>query len=126
MALRDAPEPWATAMRKAGLVRSNGAANMSALGRAAGGVHTSTISAMMFGERETSPQVVDAVAEALRLPRSQVHEWVGRALSEPRRFEPHPDADLLDSDERAAVNELIRLLARPRKTGRTGARKPRS
>ncbi len=83
---------------------------MSALARAVE-VHTTTIGAMMFGDRATQPETVDKVAKVLGRPRDEVYGWVGKALGVAEPFEPHADADLLDAHERKAVNELIRLLA---------------
>lgn len=89
---------------------------MSGLARSVG-VHTSTISAMIWGRRETDSDTVNLVAEKLRISPVTVFEWVGRARTESEPFKPHPDADLLDKESRAAVNELIRLLARNQKAG---------
>lgn len=98
---------------------------MSALARAASdhaneNIHTSTISSMIFGERETSRVVIGAVAKALGVDVRQVEDWVGNARQVAKPFRPHADADLLDADERRAVNELIRLMALPKRGG--GAR----
>lgn len=78
------------------------------------GAHTSTISAMVFGSRETKPDIVEAVADALRVDRVTVFEWVGRARAQEKPFQPHPDADLLTAEEQDVVNHLIRLLAKGR------------
>lgn len=128
MAARDVPEPWAALLQKANLVdRRNGRPSMTRLAEAAG-VHASTVGAMMYGTRESSADTIDAVAQAVatalrmenprrrRELRRLIHEWAGRSLTEPSKFLPHPDADLLTKDEREAVNELIRLLAASRKT----------
>lgn len=125
MTQRDVPAEWADLLTRARLVGKRGP-SMSRLSEASG-VHTSTISAMMHGSRVTSSDVIDKVAEAIAGgigPRADhgavrhiVHELVGRALAEREPFQPHPDADLLDSRERKAVNELIRLLALPKKRG---------
>ena len=81
---------------------------------------------MMYGDRSSKPEKVDAVADAIARKlgyedstdiRHGIHEWVGRALTEDKPFIPHPDADLLDRQERDAVNELIRLLALSKKQG---------
>lgn len=87
---------------------------MSALARKVD-VHTSTISAMVHGRRDTDPGTVASVAAALKQDTLTVFEWVGLARSEKQPFVPHPDADLLDQEGRDAVNELIRVLARPAK-----------
>lgn len=120
---REVPEPWASPMISAEFVdKRYGTPSMSALGRKAK-VHPSTISEMMYGTRRTTSESVEKVARALypgdgrmaEKRRQQVHEWVGRALAEPKPFAPHPDANLLDGKEREVVNELIRLLTASKK-----------
>lgn len=70
---------------------------------------------MRDGTRETSQATVDAVAAALKMDPRTVAEWVGRARSERNPFKPHGDANLLTGEERKAVNQLIQLLAKPKK-----------
>lgn len=97
---------------------------MSALSTASG-VHTSTISAMMFGERRTTPESVELVAHAIadRIPGRKdpviirVHDLIGRAMTIAEPFEVNRDVELLDADERKLVNEMIRLLAASKKRG---------
>lgn len=83
------------------------------------GTTPSTISAMINGTRDTSSAIVQRVAEALRMGDrvAQVSEWVGLARTEVRPFQPHRDADLLTAEEQEAINEMIRLLAAPKKRG---------
>lgn len=92
----------------------------------ASGIHASTISAMMYGDRRPRQESIDRIAAVLAdlTPnrnkgdiRYRVHKLVGQALGDPGPFEPHPDADLLSVQERKAVNELIRLLAAQKKKG---------
>lgn len=120
---RDVPPPWADAMIRARLVDPrNGRPSMSRLAEAAQ-THASTISAMMYGTRQTSPEVVERVVDALfaheadsHRRRREVNGWIGRALSEDAApFVPHPDAALLSPVEQKAVNEMIRLLAASKK-----------
>lgn len=113
---RQVPEPWASAMERARLVDPrNGRPSMSALAQEVG-THTSTISAMMAGTRKTNTSLVAKVAVALRMEDrvDEVFAWIGRQRTEAEPFTPHPDADLLTSEERQAVNELIRLMTRDR------------
>lgn len=128
---RDVPEPWATVMKKRGLVDPrNGNPSMTKLAEASD-THASTIGAMMFGDRETSAEVIARVAAALypngggnfsrRL--REVNSWVGRALESAQPFQLHPDADLLTPKEREVVNDLVRLLAASKK-GRPAAARP--
>lgn len=124
MTSRDVPEDWWDLLGRADMTDPrSGAPSMSALSRHSG-VHPSTISAMMYGDRKTSGATVDRVVDAIaeRSPRrdpreirARVYDLVGRALGVPVPFEPHPDANLLTLQERNAVNELIRLLAAPKK-----------
>lgn len=119
MSARDVPEPWATALVRANLVDPrNGRPSMRALAEAAD-AHTTTIAAMMYGTRQTQGSLIARVAVALRMEDrvNEIFGWVGRARTETEPFSPHPDSDLLTSDERQAVNELIRLMVAGRKAG---------
>lgn len=89
---------------------------MGALARAVD-THPTTISAMIFGERKTSVEIIEGAADALRVDVSTVFEWVGVSRVEAKPFEAHPDAALLSADERHAINEMIRLLARSKRAG---------
>lgn len=129
MSSRDVPGDWWDLLGRADMTDPRtGAPSMSALSRYSN-VHPSTISAMMYGDRKTSGATVDRVAEAIisrskgadpSAIRARVYDLVGRALGVPAPFEPHPDANLLTLQERNAVNELIRLLAAPKKSGQKG------
>lgn len=99
--------------------RRNGRASMRQLADAVGST-TSTIAEMMYGTRDTQQSLLDAVADALEVDRVTVSSWAGRARALAGPFVPHPDAELLDADERKAVNELIRLMARPKKSAERG------
>ena len=98
---------------------------MSALGEAAKHTHTSTIGRLMYREGDTSAETIEKVVDALaqagpwsrETVQRRVRALVGHDLENATPFAPHPDADLLTSDERAAVNELIRLMALPKKRG---------
>lgn len=126
MSSRDVPEQWTDILVRAGMTDPrNGLASMTRLAEASG-VHASTISSMMYGDRKAKAASVDKVADALSSAlraanpsevRKAVHDLVGRTLNVAAPFEPHPDADLLTTKERQAVNELIRLLAAPKKMG---------
>lgn len=120
--MSDIQEPWASALCDAGYTdpRSAERASWSALGRAIG-VHTSTLSAMAQGTRDTSQEILDKVAAALRIDPRRVAEWVGVARSERAPYVPPSDAHLLDRDERDAVDRLITLLAKSKKRGQSDA-----
>lgn len=121
----DVPEGWDELLVAARFVdRRNGRPSMRQLAAAAH-THASTISALMYGSRETKTPVVEKVIEAIsresgmgeRRVRQKVFELMHRALADGGRFEPHEDANLLSREEQAAVNELIRLLALSKKQG---------
>lgn len=117
----EVPEPWAAAMIAAGFVDSRYKSDIPSMRRLAdaAGTTTSTISAMIAGTRDTDGAIVQRVAEALGLSESagEVERWVGHSRTANKPFVPHRDANLLTSDEQAAVNELIRLMALPKKRG---------
>lgn len=117
----DIPEPWASVMVAADLVDPRYSDPRPSMRRLAdeAGTTTSTISAMIHGTRDTSGAIIQRVAVALKMGRQaeQVSQWVGLARSQPRPFQAHRDADLLTAEEQEAVNELIRLLALPKKQG---------
>lgn len=114
----DIPEPWHSAMLGAGITdpRSAKRPSLSELGRRVD-AHTSTLSAMITGQRETRQEIVDKVAEALRVDPVTVAQWVGRARTEKLPYKPHPDADLMTDEERAAVNGIIGLFVKQRRGG---------
>jgi transcriptional regulator with XRE-family HTH domain len=121
-------EPWASAMVAAKLVDPrNGRASMRALAERAG-TTTSTISKMIAGTRVTSNEVVERVADALGMSErvGEVMSWVDRVRSEAKPFSPHPDANLLTSEEQEAINEMIRLLALSKKAQGGGEREDSS
>lgn len=115
---QEIPEPWASAMRKADMTDPRNGKRLS-MRRLADKAETTTttISAMIYGRRDTRPEIVELVAEKLGVPVQTVFEWVRMSRTEARPFTPHRDAALLDSEERDAVNELIRLLARSKRQG---------
>jgi len=117
--VNDIPEPWAKAMRDKGLTDRRGGDRPSwrALGELIE-VHPSTLSAMASGARETSNDIVGKVADALGVDVRIVNGWVGRARAMRAPYQPPSDADLLDEDEREAVDRMITLLARGKKRGR--------
>jgi hypothetical protein len=117
---REVPEPWASALVAAKLTDPrNGKPSMRALAAKAR-TTTTTISAMMYGERETKNDVVERVTNALGMEDRvvMVMGWVDRERTQARPFSPHPDANLLTTDEQEAINEIIRLMALPKKRER--------
>lgn len=119
------PEPWASAMTAQNFVdgRGSGRPSWRSLSKETG-VHPSTLSAMAAGTRTTSVDVLQRVAHALRVDIQTVSGWANqvRALSEP--YSPPDDANMLDDEERAAVDRIITLLARSKKRGSSDGRQP--
>jgi len=75
------------------------------------GIHTTTLSRVAKGERRTRQEVVDRVAEELRLPPQTVNGWLGRTRTVGRPYVPPAEASLLSQEERDAVDRIIVLLA---------------
>lgn len=123
---RDVPEPWASAMIRAGVTdpRNDKRPSMNQLAQLTG-VHTSTITSMVWGERDTDQGTLDRVAEVLRIKPSLVAEWAGRARDEETPYEPPAVASLMTQDQRNIVDSVIRQFtahaARGQKTGEGGA-----
>ena len=108
------PQDWGSALIAAGFTDRRGkerSPSWRALAESIG-VHASTLTAMRDGTRDTDQATVDAVAQALHLDVLIVSEWVGRARTERAPYQAPHEANLLDQDERAAVDKLIHLLAR--------------
>lgn len=114
------PQDWESALVAAGVVdrRSGRRGSWTRLAEMIG-VHTSTLTAMRDGTKETEQAILNRVAEALRLDPRTVSDWAGRVRSERSAYRPPKDADLLSNEERKAVNNLIALLAKPKKRGQT-------
>lgn len=109
---RDVPEPWATAMITAGITDpryTDPRPSMSQLAQRIG-VHTSTVSSMVFGERATDQATIEATARTLRLSASTVAEWVGRAEANP--YTPPSTASLMTTDQRNLIDGIIRQFTR--------------
>lgn len=109
------PNGWDEALVAAGFIdrRSGKGPSWTALAEAIG-KHPSTLTAMKDGTRRTDQATIDAVAEALHLDSRLIARWAGRARSEREPYRPPSEANLLDKDEREAINRMIALLVRPR------------
>lgn len=116
--MSDIPQPWEQALIEAGFTdpRNASRASWNALSRAVQ-VHTSTLTAMAYGTRDTGQEVVDAVAKALKVDSRTVNQWVGRARTERDPYVPPVEANLLTREERVAVNRIISLFAESKKRG---------
>ena len=117
---RTPPKKWQDAMDRAGL------SSLRRLGDAVG-AHASTISAMIYGDRETSPDTVAKVAEVLGVDVRTVSAWVGQARTVAEPYAPPAEASLLSRRQREAVDELIRAMVVPDgKEKRDGTAKTRA
>lgn len=116
----DVPEPWASAMLDARVVDPRyGRPSWSALAREVG-VHTSTITAMVNGTRETSPEIIERVAIALRQTPRTISQWLN-VVEVREAYEPPEESRYLTDAERAAISALISAIAAERKAGDQGA-----
>jgi len=106
--------PWVEAMERAGAVDPrNGRASWNQLAERAG-VSTSAITNMVSGKTKAKPATVQKVAVALRVKPERVSEWIGATAPVGGPYVPVPEAALLSSREREALDLLIRAIARGR------------
>lgn len=92
--------------------------SIRALARAAGVPSSETVRQMIYGESIPESDTVDAVAGALRRSAIEVAGWVNQARAENKGWTPPVDSALLNSDERQALDRLIRLMVADRKPKR--------
>ena len=110
-------EPWASAMRDRGIGDPrNGRPSVRALAIAAG-VAPETVRRMLTGLGSASQASVQAVADALGKDVRTVNEWVGQTRSVRKPYSPPNEAHLLTDAERAAVDLMIRTIAKAREEG---------
>lgn len=88
-----------------------------------GGYKLSNFNAKVYtngSHGEPTLPTLEALAYVLRIPLAEVLDLAG--LNEPEPFTPHRSADMLTAPQRAAVNEIIRLMAEGnRRAGDEGA-----
>ncbi|HZL06663.1 MAG TPA: helix-turn-helix transcriptional regulator, partial [Coriobacteriia bacterium] len=116
---REAPEPWASWMRQAGFVDPNVKtvrASMRQLAATAQ-VHTSTVAAMMFGDRAPKHATITAVAEALGVDVRTVAEQAGQTRTEREPYAMPDEVHLLSGRVQVAITQLIRAIAEEREHG---------
>lgn len=112
MSSDELPQQWADRLVERGFTdrRSNRAVpSLSALAERTG-IHASTLSAAMRGQRNASTRVTNLLVRELG---SDVARWLGRgpALGP---YDPPAEASLLTSRQRKAVTELIRAIVEQR------------
>ncbi|MBM4707840.1 XRE family transcriptional regulator [Rhodococcus hoagii] len=109
-----APEPWKSAMEKAGAISpKTKQASMNALARMCG-VHSTTIQRIIdrrTGARGVEADTIQKIADALQEPPSVVAGWIGQVWGENEPYVPPKEADMLGPRERKALNEIIRSMA---------------
>jgi len=113
------PEPWASALVRAGFTDprySDDRPSLGALAEAAG-VHTTTVSRMVHGRGKPKHENVEAVAAALRVDVVEVSEWARQARTEAEPYRMPAEVNLLTRREQAAITELIRAMAEARREG---------
>src|SRR5690625_5188031 len=113
------PEPWASALVRAGFTDprySDDRPSLGALAEAAG-VHTTTVSRMVHGRGKPKHENVEAVAAALRVDVVKVSEWARQARTEAEPYRMPAEVNLLTRREQAAITELIRAMAEARREG---------
>lgn len=121
MSKREVPEPWASAMRKAGVVDKRwGNPSWSELGRRVG-VHASTITRMVDGGN-TDLDTVGKVADELRIEVETVGQWIQAALPVHDLYKAPPESRLLDDEEREVLTRLIITMAKGKAGNELGKR----
>lgn len=108
MSGREVPEPWATRLVEKGFTdgRSQKVArpSMSNLADAIG-VHTTTVAAAIFRERQTKADVIVDLVNALG---PDVAEWLGVPYHGP--WTPPAVSSLLTERQRKALEEIINVM----------------
>ena len=106
-------------MRQAGFVDPNVKtvrASMRQLAAVAQ-VHTSTVAAMMFGDRAPKHATITAVAEALGVDVRTVAEQAGQTRTEREPYAMPDEVHLLSGRVQVAITQLIRAIAEERGHG---------
>lgn len=117
-ARQTAPEPWASRMVEMGMV-DRGAPSITQLAARARdftGTATpsmETVRRWVFGDRvgNIHPTVSGALAGALDVPIGTILEWVGAQAGQSTPWVPPPASARLTSEQRKAMDQLVRLFA---------------
>ena len=113
---REPPEPWATAMRKQGMVHGQrpSFAQLATAARQHTESKTLTNQAVIdivTGKtRQPADDIVRALALALGEPVQEVARWIGRPLESGVPYVPPNGSDRLTRRQRDAVDTLIRVM----------------
>ena len=106
-------------MRQAGFVDPNTKTPRASMRRLAekANRHTSTITAMMFGDRAPKHATITAVAEALGVDVRTVAEQAGQTRTEREPYAMPDEVHLLSGRVQVAITQLIRAMAEERGHG---------
>jgi len=85
-------------------------------------VHTTTVSAMMFGDRAPKHATITAVAKALGIDVRTVAGQVGQTRTEREPYAMPDEVHLLSGRVQVAITQLIRAIAEERETGDDAAK----
>lgn len=113
---REAPEPWATAMRDRGMLhgRRPSFSQLAAAARdhtTAGTLTPQAVIDIVTGKtQDPADEIVRALASALALPVEEVARWVGRPLDVGAPYVPPNGADRLSRKQREALDHIIRVM----------------
>lgn len=107
---REPEEPWASAMLRVKATNPrDGRPSWNQLA-ALSGLHTTTITNLVYGKSKPKVETIRALAEALRVPAKRVAGW----LDAPEVGEPYAvpsEVELLSPRQQRALTELIRAMA---------------
>jgi len=103
-------------MRQAGFVDPNTKTPRASMRRLAekANVHTSTVAAVMFGDRAPKHATITAVAEALGVDVRTVAEQAGQTRTEREPYAMPDEVHLLSGRVQVAITQLIRAMAEER------------
>lgn len=103
------PEPWATAAIKAGFRRADGAANLTALARAAG-TNVETTRRLLTGKGRSGDDVIRRVAAALKIDVTLAAEWANQPREVASPYIPPDEAHRLSRKQREALTMVIKAM----------------
>lgn len=111
--MTELPEPWASALVKAGFTDRRHTDDRPSMGSlaAAIGVHGTTVSNMVHGRRVTDPATIAATAEALGVDVRIVASWVSQSRTVREPYRVPPEVNSLTKREQDGISELIRAMA---------------
>lgn len=97
------PQPWAKRMQQRGVPSYARLADKAEIA-------VETVRRAIRGKGKPSPDTMRAIQSVLG---DDVEQWFGVKLNTP--YTPPKDADLLSDDERGAIDQIIRLMAKSKR-----------